>query len=150
MAVPRLCPHFHMPLQSGSNTVLGRMGRRYTADLFAHTVELVRERAPEASITTDVLTGFPGESDEEFQETYRFCLYIRFSDMHVSQYSMRPGTSAAHFQDKIDPLTKGQRGKSLLQLAKEHAKNPRPLGNTVTMTRLLQKRDGSLYGQVIC
>jgi threonylcarbamoyladenosine tRNA methylthiotransferase MtaB len=189
----RLCPHFHMPLQSGSDTVLRRMGRRYTADLFARTVERVRARLPGASITTDVLTGFPGESDEQSLETYRFCRDIRFSDIHVFPYSVRPGTSAAHFQDRVDPLTKGQRGKLLLQLAKEHAEefrgsligqvrpvlweregsgqygqldgrwsgltdnyvrvyadDPRPLGNTITMTRLLQERDGSLYGQVIC
>jgi threonylcarbamoyladenosine tRNA methylthiotransferase MtaB len=185
---PRLCPHFHMPLQSGSDTVLRRMRRRYTADLFAQTVELIRTRVPRASITTDVLTGFPGECEEEFQETYRFCQDIRFSDMHVFPYSVRPGTSAAHFQDRVDPLTKGRRGRLLLQLVREHAgefrrsllgqvrpvlwegrvrdhdgmwsgltdnylrvftEHSRPLGNTITGTRLLHERDGSLYGQVV-
>ncbi|MEK7778431.1 MAG: tRNA (N(6)-L-threonylcarbamoyladenosine(37)-C(2))-methylthiotransferase MtaB, partial [Chloroflexota bacterium] len=104
---PRLCPHFHMPLQSGSDAVLRRMGRRYTTDPFAHTVELIRKRVPGASITTDVMTGFPGESEEEFQETYRFCQGLRFSDMHIFPYSVRPGTSAAHFQDQVEPVTRG-------------------------------------------
>ena len=183
---PRLCPHFHMPLQSGSDTVLRRMGRRYTAELFVGTVERVRARVPGASITTDVLAGFPGECDEEFQETYRICQEVRFADMHVFPYSVRPGTSAAHFQDKVDPFTKGHRGRLLLQLANEHAtdfresllgqvrpvlwegmgtgkyegkwsgltdnyvrvftEDSRPLGNTITGTRLLQEGDGSLYG----
>ncbi|MFH1559812.1 MAG: tRNA (N(6)-L-threonylcarbamoyladenosine(37)-C(2))-methylthiotransferase MtaB [Chloroflexota bacterium] len=186
---PRLCPHFHMPLQSGSDAVLRRMGRHYTADLFAHTAERVRARVPHASITTDVLTGFPGESEEEFQETYRFCRDIRFSGMHIFPYSVRPGTSAALFQGKIDPVTKGLRGRQLLQLAQEHAfdfrvsllgqirpvlwesrdpgdsrerwsgltdnyvrvftEEPRFLGNTITVTRLLEEQDGSLYGQVV-
>ncbi len=117
----RLCPHFHMPLQSGSNTVLHRMGRRYTAEFFANTVERIRAQNPSTSITTDVLTGFPGESDEEFQETYILCQNIRFSDMHVFPYSVRPGTSAAHFNDKVDPITKGHRGKLLAELASKHS-----------------------------
>ena len=118
---PRLCPHFHLPLQSGSDSVLRRMRRRYTAERFAQTVELIRARIPGASITTDVLTGFPGESEEEFQETYGLCREMRFSNMHVFPYSVRPGTSAAHFGDRVDPLTKGQRMDLLLDLARDHA-----------------------------
>lgn len=117
----RLCPHFHIPLQSGSDTVLRRMGRRYTAELFVRTAERVRALVPGASITTDVLTGFPGECEEEFQETYRVCQEVRFADIHVFPYSMRPGTSAAHFKDKIDPVTKGHRGRLLFLLANEHS-----------------------------
>ncbi len=118
---PRLCSHFHLPLQSGSDGVLSRMRRRYTAERYARTVELIRARAPGASITTDVLTGFPGESDEEFQETYDFCREIRFSDMHVFPYSVRPGTTAAHLGGKVDPVAKGERADLLLALAREHA-----------------------------
>jgi len=117
----RLCPHFHMPLQSGSDTVLHRMGRRYSAEFFANTIERIRAQNPSTSVTTDVLTGFPGESDDEFQETYLLCQNIRFSGMHVFPYSVRPGTSAAHFNDKVDPITKGQRGKLLAELAGKHA-----------------------------
>ncbi len=117
----RLCPHFHIPLQSGSDATLRRMRRRYTTELFARTVERVRSSAPGASITTDVLVGFPGESEEEFLETYRFCRDIRFSDMHVFPYSVRPGTSAAHFRDRVDPAARARRAGLLLQLAREHA-----------------------------
>ena len=186
---PRLCPHFHMPLQSGSNAVLRRMRRRYTAEEFALTVERIRTRMPAASITTDVLVGFPGESDEEFQETYRLCQALPLSDMHVFPYSVRPGTSAAHFQDKVSPGTKGERAGLLLGLAQHHAQDfrrrlmgqarpvlwedgelfngrwrwsgltdsyarvytqdSRPLGSTITDTRLMEERDGRLWGQVI-
>jgi threonylcarbamoyladenosine tRNA methylthiotransferase MtaB len=120
---PRLCLHFHMPFQSGSDVVLRRMGRRYTADIFVRTAERVRALIPRASITTttDVLTGFPGECEEEFQETYRVCQEVRFADMHVFPHSMRPGTSAAHFKDGVDPVTKGRRVGLLLQLAHEPA-----------------------------
>ena len=101
--------------------MLRRMRRRYTAERFAQTVELIRARIPGASITTDVLTGFPGESEEEFQETYWLCWEMRFSNMHVFPYSVRPGTSAAHFGDRVDPLTKGNRMDLLLDLARDHA-----------------------------
>ncbi len=117
----RLCPHFHLPLQSGSNSVLRRMRRRYTAERFAGAVELVRSRVAGASITTDVLSGFPGETEEEFQETYNFCQEMAFSDMHVFPYSVRPGTSAAHYGDMVDPVTKGRRVDMLLDLAGRHA-----------------------------
>ncbi len=183
---PRLCPHFHLPLQSGSDGVLSRMRRRYTAERYARTVELIRSRNPGASITTDVLTGFPGETDEEFRETYDFCREMRFSDMHVFPYSVRPGTTAAHLGGKVDPVAKGERADLLLALAREHASDylrslvgqtrpilweeraqdggawrwsgltdnyvrvyaddPRPLGNTITDTRLLEERGASLIG----
>ena len=117
---PRMCPHFHIPLQSGSDSVLRRMRRRYTAERFGQAADLIRTRVFGASITTDVLTGFPGESDEEFQETYAFCRSISFSDMHVFPYSVRPGTSAAHFGDRVDPVTKGRRVDLLLELARDH------------------------------
>ena len=117
----RLCPHFHLPLQSGSDSVLRRMRRRYTAEGYAQAVELVRSRVTGASITTDVLTGFPGETEEEFHETYTFCREMAFSDMHVFPYSVRPGTSAAHYGDAVDPVTKGRRVDMLLDLAGRHS-----------------------------
>jgi threonylcarbamoyladenosine tRNA methylthiotransferase MtaB len=119
---PRLCPHFHMPLQSGSNTVLRRMRRRYTADRFARAVKNVRGVVSGTSITTDVVTGFPGETEEEFQETYRFCEEVGFSSMHVFPYSVRPGTAAASHGDRVSPQVKGHRVELLLELAQEHAR----------------------------
>ena len=186
---PRLCPHFHMPLQSGSNTVLRRMRRRYNVERFARVVETVRAEVSGASITTDVVTGFPGETEEEFQETYSFCRELGFSDMHVFPYSVRPGTAAASHGDRVSPQVKSHRVELLLELAQEHAggfrrglidrmrpvlwesrvrqdgsrlwsgltdnyvrvlaKDPRPLGNTVTDTMLVGELNGSLRGQVV-
>lgn len=114
----RMCPHFHIPLQSGSNAILERMGRRYTTNIFIRSTEIIRASIAGASITTDVIVGFPGEGDREFQETHRTCLDVGFADMHIFPYSVRPGTSAAHFADHVDPTTKNRRGKLLLHLAK--------------------------------
>jgi threonylcarbamoyladenosine tRNA methylthiotransferase MtaB len=113
----RLCPHFHLPLQSGSDTVLKRMRRRYTARLYAEAVELVRERIPDVAITADVIAGFPGETDEEFEETYALCQRVGFASMHVFPYSVRPGTSAAHFGDQVASEVKSRRAQALLELA---------------------------------
>ena len=118
---PRLCPHFHIPLQSGSNSVLKRMRRRYTSEDFAITSQLIRSRVPDVSITTDVIAGFPGESQEEFQETYDLCKLIKFSDMHVFPYSKRPGTSAAYLVNQVDDTYKARRVEMLIELMKEFA-----------------------------
>lgn len=115
---PRMCPHFHIPLQSGSNSILERMGRRYTADIFINSTDIIRTSIAGASITTDILVGFPGEGDGEFQETYRTCLEVGFADMHVFPYSVRPGTSAAYFASHVDPTTKNRRAKLLLNLTR--------------------------------
>ncbi|MCH8108601.1 MAG: tRNA (N(6)-L-threonylcarbamoyladenosine(37)-C(2))-methylthiotransferase MtaB [Chloroflexi bacterium] len=117
----RLCPHFHLPLQSGSDTVLGRMRRRYSASLYAETVELIRQSVPDVSITADVIVGFPGETESEFEETYALCERIGFADMHVFPYSVRPGTSAAHFDLQVASADKSRRMRTLLDIAKSQA-----------------------------
>ena len=117
---PRLCPHFHMPLQSGSNTVLQRMRRRYTTAQYAATATRIWERLPHAAITTDVLVGFPGETDQEYHETYAFCRSLPFASMHVFPYSVRPGTSAAYFKERIGDRVKAQRVHQLLELGRKH------------------------------
>lgn len=86
----RLCPHFHLPLQSGSDAVLKRMRRRYTADLYSRTVETIWQSIPDVSITADVIVGFPGETDTDFQQSYTVCERAGFADMHVFPYSVRP------------------------------------------------------------
>ena len=116
----RLCPHFHMPLQSGSDTVLRRMRRRYTREEYAEVATRICERLPHAAITTDVLVGFPGETDQEFAETYALCRSTPFARMHVFPYSVRPGTSAAHFKEQVDDRVKAQRVQQLLELAQQH------------------------------
>ena len=117
----RLCPHFHLPLQSGSDRVLKQMRRRYTARLYAETAELIRQSIPEVSISADVIVGFPGETEGEFQETYALCAEIGFAAMHVFPYSVRPGTSAAHFDGQVAPEVRSRRVQALLELAETQA-----------------------------
>ncbi len=118
----RLCPHFHMPLQSGSDSILRKMRRRYNSEEYEETVERIRSRIPGASITADVIVGFPGESDEDFRDTHELCERIGFMDMHVFPYSIRPGTSAAHYEDHVQPDAKSERMRALLELAKRQAR----------------------------
>ena len=118
---PRLCPHFHIALQSGSDVVLKRMRRRYTAERYLGTVDMVREAVPGVSITTDVIVGFPGESEEDFQATYALCDRTGFASIHVFPYSARPGTSAAHLKDSLDADTRSERMAGLLDLSRRHA-----------------------------
>ena len=114
----RLCPHFHMPLQSGSNSILRMMRRRYTVEDYVETVKRIRERIPQASITADVIVGFPGETDADFWATYELCESLGFADLHVFPYSVRPGTSAAYYDDQLEASTKSVRMQALLNLGK--------------------------------
>jgi threonylcarbamoyladenosine tRNA methylthiotransferase MtaB len=113
----RLCPHFHIPLQSGSDTVLRAMRRRYDTERFAQTVELVRRTISDAGITTDIIVGFPGEGDSDFEDGFRFARSMAFSAMHVFPYSQRPGTSAAYFKSQVDEGVKKGRMGQMLDLA---------------------------------
>lgn len=116
---PRLCPHFHVPLQSGSNRILKSMRRRYDSAQFARTVELIRQRMPDAAITTDLIVGFPGEDESEFQESRRLASSMQFSDMHVFPFSPRPGTSAAHFSNQVPEQAKKARAAEMAEVAKK-------------------------------
>ena len=118
----RMCPHFHIPLQSGSNKVLKAMRRRYTREEFRNTVEMVRKHIPESSITTDVIVGFPGEEDKEFQETYDLCLEAELANIHTFPFSKRPGTSANLFSGQINDVSKTYRSKAINQLARAISK----------------------------
>ncbi len=93
------CPHFHLSLQSGSESVLKRMNRKYTPTQFLESVERIRKYFPLAGITTDVIVGFPEETEEEFLETVEFIKKVKFSSLHIFQYSLRPGTVAARMKD---------------------------------------------------
>ena len=117
----RLCPHFHAPLQSGSDRVLSRMRRRYGAAEYLAAVERVRDAIPHAAITADVIVGFPGETEEDFQETVALCERVGFADLHVFPYSVRPGTSAAYFTDRVDAGVVGARMRAMLGVAEELA-----------------------------
>lgn len=109
------CPHFHLSLQSGSDTVLKKMNRHYTTAEYLDKVNLIREYFPDAGITTDVIVGFPEESDQEFSETCRFVREVGFSDIHVFPYSARKGTVAAKFKQVSDDVKK-QRVEKLTEI----------------------------------
>lgn len=113
----RLCAHIHLPLQSGCDSVLQRMGRAYSTAEFEQAAKLARDAIPNLSLTTDVMVGFPGESEEEFKESYRFCERMGFAGMHVFPYSARPGTKAAKMGGKVDDGEKKRRSLHMLDLA---------------------------------
>jgi threonylcarbamoyladenosine tRNA methylthiotransferase MtaB len=118
---PRLCPHFHISLQSGADSVLIRMNRGYSVSGYAKTLAMIRETLPDAAITTDIIVGFPGETDAEFQQTVDFCQKMGFARIHVFSYSARPGTAAADMPGQVDARLKKERSAKMLALAKESA-----------------------------
>jgi threonylcarbamoyladenosine tRNA methylthiotransferase MtaB len=115
---PRLCRHFHISLQSGSGSVIRRMGRPYTPEEYSRTVDFLRSSIPDVAITTDVIVGFPGETQEEFDESYAFCRRMAFSRVHVFPYSPREGTRAAQMADQVKPEVKKERSRKMLSLAR--------------------------------
>ncbi len=114
-----LCPQFHLSLQSGCDETLARMKRRYTAEEYMKAVKLLRENLEDASITTDVMVGFPGETDAEFQKSYDFCKAVGFMQMHIFKYSPRKGTVAATMPDQIPEQVKEERSKKLIDLGEK-------------------------------
>ncbi|MBR5867872.1 MAG: tRNA (N(6)-L-threonylcarbamoyladenosine(37)-C(2))-methylthiotransferase MtaB, partial [Clostridia bacterium] len=113
---PNVCPHFHLSLQSGSDGVLKRMGRKYDTALFREVCHRLRKYFPDCAITTDIICGFPGETQEEFEETMAFCREIRFDKVHVFPYSIRTGTRAARMKDQLPRAEKESRARKLLSL----------------------------------
>jgi len=117
----RMVRHFHIALQSGSDNVLKRMKRRYNTSRYESAVKMIRRLVPDASVTTDVMVGFPGETDEEFQQSYDFCSRMQFAAMHVFVYSSRPGTLATELPDKVGEKVKKERSLLMLDLAARSA-----------------------------
>lgn len=115
----KFCPQFHLSLQSGSDAVLRRMNRRYTAEDYRRLAAEIRRRFPDAALTTDVIVGFPGETDAEFDETARFIREIGFAKVHVFPYSAREGTRAAKFPDQVPQSVKNARAAKLTAIADE-------------------------------
>ena len=113
----RLCPHFHVPLQSGSDGILRRMRRTYTSDEFLQKVEFLRTKVAGCGITTDVIAGFPGETDEDHARSVSVMRAAEFSDAHVFPYSARPGTSANHFDEQLEPGIKAERAAVLREIS---------------------------------
>ncbi|MNM55627.1 Threonylcarbamoyladenosine tRNA methylthiotransferase MtaB [compost metagenome] len=112
----KLCPHFHLSLQSASNGTLKRMNRRYNIEEYESIVNILRGKIKDVSLTTDIIVGFPGETEEEFNETYETLSKIKLSKMHIFKYSPRKGTRAADMENQIDGNVKEERSKKLIEL----------------------------------
>ena len=114
--IEAFCPHFHLSLQSGCDETLRRMNRRYTAGEYLEGCNLIRKYYPDAAITTDVIVGFPGETEEEFKQCREFLETVNFAQMHIFKYSRRAGTKAAVMENQIKDEVKSQRSEELIQL----------------------------------
>ena len=117
----RFCRHLHIPLQTGDDEILRLMGRPYTTGEYRELFFRAAAKIPGLAVTTDVMVGFPGERDENFENTYSFIASLPFRDLHIFKYSPRPGTPAAEMPDQVAPGIKDQRSKRLHKLAAEHA-----------------------------
>ncbi len=139
----RLCRHLHLPLQAGCDVTLQRMGRSYTTGQFAALVEAARETIPDVAITTDVIVGFPGESEAEFNESLRFVEAIGFARAHVFQYSVRPGTPAATMPGQVPSLVKKARSRAMAKVGLRSAEAFRSafLGHTLEVLWERQTKD---------
>lgn len=117
--LPKVCPHFHLSLQSGCTETLKRMNRRYTAEEYRNRCEILRKYYEAPALTTDVITGFPGETEEEFEQSRGFVESIGFYETHIFPYSKREGTKAAVMPDQLPEAVKKERSRVLIELGKE-------------------------------
>ena len=118
----KICHHFHLSLQSGCNETLKRMNRRYTTEEFEEVVNLLRDTYDDVILTTDIIVGFPGETEEEFNKTYNFLKNIKFYKMHIFKYSRREGTKANNMPNQISPKVQDERSKKLIELSDNNQK----------------------------
>lgn len=116
----KICHHFHLSLQSGCDETLKRMNRKYTTEQFREIVKMLRNTYSDVNLTTDIIVGFPGETEEEFQRTYEFLKEINFYKMHIFKYSPRKGTRAAVMENQIDGKIKEERSKKLIELSNKN------------------------------
>lgn len=117
--IDKLCPHFHLSLQSGADTTLKAMGRRYSAQEYRQAVQLLREAYPQAAVTTDVIVGFPGETQQDHEASLRFVQEIGFAQVHVFRYSQMEGTVAAKCSDQVDAVIKKKRSEEMLAVTEQ-------------------------------
>ena len=138
----KICDHFHLSLQSGCTETLKRMNRRYTTEEFRDVTKRLRSKFPNAALTTDIIVGFPGETDDEFNTTYEFLKEIAFYKMHIFKYSQRKGTKAAVMPNQIDGKIKEERSKKLIELSNENEYNynKKYIGKQVEV--LFEEREG--------
>ncbi len=141
----KVCHHFHLSLQSGCNETLKRMNRRYTIEEFKEIVERLRNTYKDVMLTTDIIVGFPGENEEEFEETYKFLKDIKFYKMHIFKYSPRKGTKASEMKNQVNGNIKEERSKKLIELSDENEKeyNEKYIGKEVEI--LFEEEKEGLY-----
>lgn len=145
---PKFLPHFHIPLQSGSNRILGLMRRRYKREVFASRLEKVRTLMPDAFFGVDVIVGFPGETDEDFEDAYRFIEQLQPSFLHIFPYSERPNTPTASMADKLPQEVVNKRLQRLNTLCEELHRSfyLRNVGKTANVLLESTKRNGMMFG----
>ena len=140
-----LCPQFHLSMQSGSDTVLSRMKRKYDTARYYQSVELLRKFFPECAVTTDMIVAFPGETEEEFAESLAFIRKCAFADMHIFPYSRRPGTPADKMPGQHNNATKEARSRAAIALAEEMSRAYRESFVGRTLEVLFEEREGEFY-----
>ena len=141
----KICHHFHLSLQSGCDETLKRMNRRYTTKEFKHIVDLLRNAYNDVILTTDIIVGFPEETDEEFNQTYQFLSEIKFYKMHIFKYSPRKGTPAARNKNQVDGNKKEERSNKLIELSNKNEEeyNKQLIGKKVSV--LFEEEKTGLY-----
>lgn len=169
LKMDKVCPHYHLSLQSGCDETLKRMNRRYTTSEYKTIVDRLRSKMPNVAITTDVIVGFPGETNDEFKETYEFLKEIELSQMHIFKYSPRKGTPAATMENQVDPQMKHFRSEQLLNLSKvnfnkfankfigseldvlfeQHIEGNKFEGLTSNYIRVVVESDKNIQGQIL-
>ena len=145
-SMPKICPHFHLSLQSGCDAVLKRMNRKYTSGEYYEKCRILRKYFDAPALTTDVIVGFPGETEAEFQESYDFVDKVDFYETHIFKYSKREGTKAASMPDQVDEQIKAQRSARLIELGekKRKAYEKKFIGRTV---EVLVEEDAVINGK---
>lgn len=145
---PKLLPHFHIPLQSGSDKILGLMKRKYVRDVFAGRVSRIKELMPDACIAADVIVGFPGETNEDYEDAYNFIKSLDITYLHVFSYSERPGTKALQMDNKVDEREKRRRSKLLHELSESKKKRfyTQQIGKTAQVLWESDNINGFMHG----
>ena len=138
-AIPQICPHFHLSLQSGCEATLKRMNRHYTPEVYAEKCDILKKYFDRPAFTTDVIVGFPGETDEEFEATEKFLDQIHFAEMHVFKYSPRKGTRAAVMPDQVNEKVKTARSNRLIALGERMMADYRELCKDKTLEVLIEE-----------
>ena len=141
----KICDHFHLSLQSGCDETLKRMNRKYTTARYKESTQILRKYYPNANFTTDVIVGFPGETDEEFNQTYKFLKEIGFYKMHIFKYSPRKGTVAEKLPNQVDGNIKEERSRKLIELSNnmQNQTNNQYIGKTVKV--LFEEYENGYY-----